>query len=113
MEDGVWRTVDETREALKAGKRETEEILRGDDFGMRTGEDAKALGRSPVAKLYQLAGTGLRAESSRVQFDFQGADEGNWTTGLDCKESSSSSRVHPYPSELDRDPSPVPVLSMP
>ena len=49
------RTVDEIRSGVNAGTQAVRELL--DDaelFTMRTGEDARALGRSPRAQLYQV-----------------------------------------------------------
>jgi hypothetical protein len=56
--DGKWRTINEVRVAVGAGKESVEDVIlkdNADRFQMRTGEDARALERSPKAKLYQVA----------------------------------------------------------
>jgi AAA domain len=58
LADGVWRTIDEMRVSIKAGTADVEKIVKvnhSERFQMRTGLDAKVLGRSPNARLFQLA----------------------------------------------------------
>jgi hypothetical protein len=54
--DGLWRTVQEIRQAIKAGTATVREVLendaRSERFEMRTGEQARALGRSSQAQVY-------------------------------------------------------------
>lgn len=57
LADGAWRTVNEIREALNVGAQAVRDVFseHPDDFEMRTGAAAKALGRGSTAKLYQVA----------------------------------------------------------
>jgi hypothetical protein len=57
LSDGAWRTVNEIVVAVGAGKASVRQVFNehGDRFAVATGEDARALGRSPRAKLYRLA----------------------------------------------------------
>jgi hypothetical protein len=57
LADGKWRTVDEIREAVGAGTKAVRDILEAhpERFQVRTGEEARALGRNVKAKLYQVA----------------------------------------------------------
>ena len=59
IDDDGWHTIDEIRELVGAGKTSVREIVekeQADRFEMRTGEDARALGRSPRSKLYRIRG---------------------------------------------------------
>ncbi len=55
LEDGDWRTVEEIRSQVGAGAEKVREQIEthADGFVMRTGEDARALGRKHNAQLYQ------------------------------------------------------------
>jgi hypothetical protein len=55
--DGKWRIVEEIRKELGVGKDTVSDLLQehAEDFRMCTGEDARALGRSKAALLYQVA----------------------------------------------------------
>jgi hypothetical protein len=57
LSDGTWRTVDEIRESINAGTTAVRDAFdeHSEHFEMRTGERARALGRSPKAQLYQVA----------------------------------------------------------
>ncbi len=57
LADGEWRTKTEIREAVGAGTQTVDDLLEEhcDHFQMRTGEDARALGRSAKAQLFQVA----------------------------------------------------------
>ncbi len=58
LADGRWRTVEEIRKGVSAGTESVEQIVKAEHverFQMRTGEDARALGRSPMAQLFQVA----------------------------------------------------------
>jgi hypothetical protein len=57
LADGKWRTGEEIRKAIGAGKETVENVLKDhpDDFRMRTGDEAVALGRHPSAHLYMVA----------------------------------------------------------
>jgi len=55
LDDGAWRTAEEIRKAVGVGVEAVRNLLEQfpDDFIMRTGEAARALGRSSNAQLYQ------------------------------------------------------------
>jgi hypothetical protein len=57
LSDGRWRTVDEIRKAVGAGSKAVHDVLKehAEQFQMRTGEQARALARSPNAQLHQVA----------------------------------------------------------
>jgi hypothetical protein len=57
LADGTWRIVEEIRKELGVGKDTITDLLKkhAADFRMLTGEDARALGRSKAAQLYQVA----------------------------------------------------------
>jgi hypothetical protein len=96
LSDGTWRTIDEIREHVEAGTKAVRDLLaeHEDRFAMRTGEQARALGRSRKSHLYGTAQiTRLTPESSRVESTVKGARESYSTTRLTLEESSSSSRV--------------------
>ena len=96
LSDGTWRTIDEIREHVETGTKAVRDLLaeHEDRFAMRTGEQARALGRSPKSHLYGTAQiTRLTPESSRVESTVKGARESYSTTRLTLEESSSSSRV--------------------
>jgi AAA domain len=56
LSEGDWRTVEEIRQAVKAGTQSVREVLeddaRSERFEMRTGEQSRSLGRSSRAQLY-------------------------------------------------------------
>ena len=59
----VWLTAKEIRKAVEAGEAEVHDLLTKDHrelFVVRSGDEAKALGRSPTAILYGLAPGGSR-----------------------------------------------------
>ena len=51
--DCQWRTIDQIREAVGMGADKVREVVEGDEYEMRTGEAARALGRHVNAKLYR------------------------------------------------------------
>lgn len=53
--DEEWRTIAEVAEGVKADKGAVRKLVETDRFVMRTGQDAKALGRSTRARLFQVA----------------------------------------------------------
>jgi hypothetical protein len=57
LADGKWRIVEEIRKELGVGKDTVSDLFKEhpDDFRMVTGEDARNLGRSKAAQLYQVA----------------------------------------------------------
>jgi hypothetical protein len=59
LSDGVWRTAKQIAQALSVRPEAVREVVQDGMtsvlFEMRTGADAKALGRSSIAHLYQLA----------------------------------------------------------
>jgi hypothetical protein len=57
LADGRWRITEEIRKELGVGKDTISDLLKEhtNDFRMITGEDARAIKRSPTAQLYQVA----------------------------------------------------------
>lgn len=55
--DGKWRTLEEIRGGVGAGRESIRELLAQapGEFVMRTGEEARAVGRRPNSTVYQLA----------------------------------------------------------
>jgi hypothetical protein len=60
LTDGTWRTAGEIATGIGAGEKNVRTALEAnpDKFEMRTGEQAKALGRAPQARLWQLSTLG-------------------------------------------------------
>jgi AAA domain len=56
LADGKWRTLEEIRGGVGAGRESVRELLAQapDEFVMRTGEEARAVGRRPNSTVYQL-----------------------------------------------------------
>ena len=78
QEARVWRTQDEIRKLIGAGKEHVREALEDESrFEMATGEAARKLGRSSTAKLYR---TRLTPESTSVHLANSGVGNGNSTT---------------------------------
>src|SRR4029077_1554500 len=69
LEDGKWRTTSEIGDAVGARRADVETALHdhADCFELRTGEQAKALGRSPRAQLYLSGSRGTSRDKSSRQ----------------------------------------------
>lgn len=102
---GEWMTDEEIRQpegGIGASRKEVREALKANPerFACRTGDDAKAVGRSPRATVWQLVRASKRVE--RVGRP-QGDPEAHSFTRSPLRGTSETSESPPEQAELDRD----------